>query len=133
MFISQLSSTEAESFMAIAVAVCQEDGVIHEEEQRLIESLAREANLLLTEPAKLGDWEKAAKEIKSRSARIACFAELVGIVKVDGDVSTEESQFLKKIALSWEISEEEILYIKNWIDRQIILIKDFSDFIQETI
>lgn len=132
MFLRSLSLKQKSAFLFLANELIIADQKLDTSEKNLSNDLITEMNI----------DEKNLPEVKTRydsisilntsMSRIIALIELLGIAHIDGDYCEEERKYLSDLAESLKISKEKLLYLENWVLRQISLFNEVKlMFIEE--
>lgn len=117
MFLNELNKKEAIAFVNLVEALANVDNVFTQNEKDLIDEYIEELDLNKEKIEKL-DFESAVKELERTTDRVKniIYFELIGLALCDGEYNKKEIQFLKGLAVRFNIStnkqQEFINYFK---------------------
>ena len=131
MFLHAMTKEERVTFVGLAKALVEADGVAHEAEKEMLRTISLEAGAALDDvsPRALDDTLPNAFAT-SRSRRAVVF-ELLGIAYADGSLHRGESTFIGALARQFSIAEEELIWMERWVARQLALASEAERFLEQ--
>ena len=121
MFLHILNETQQRAFLALAKRFIEADSRLSDEEHNLLELAYAETGLGFEEELPEGEVETLLQAFDSRPARAAALLEIIGIGHADNEFHPEESGFVRKMASSLGVSDEEVKAMESWVERQLAL------------
>lgn len=105
MFLNELNKKESIAFINLVEALANVDNVFAQNEKDLIDDYIEELNLDKANIQKL-DFESVVKELEGATDRVKniIYFELIGLALCDGEYDEKEIQFLKGLAVRFNIS-----------------------------
>lgn len=105
MFLNELNKKEAIAFINLVEALANVDSVFAQNEKDLIEEYIEELSLDKENIEKL-EFESVVKELEVASDRVKniIYFELLGVALCDGEYDEKEIQFIKGLAVRFNIS-----------------------------
>ncbi len=124
MFLHILTEPEKSAFLALASRLIGADADRADAEVALLAQLKAEMGIEADDLLESKDDITAiASHLLSHQSRVAALFELVGICHVDADYSAVEHDMIRELGRVWEITEEEIVAIENWVLRLMALMQ----------
>ena len=122
MFLAPLKPAQKRAFMTLATIVMRADGRSSRFERELMKTLTAEMGMpdtpndmdLVAAAAEFADWE----------SRVRAILELIGIARADCDFDKRESEVIRDIAKSFEITDGEFEILDDWVFRQLALARE---------
>lgn len=131
MFLHAMTRDERLAFIGLAKTIIEADGVTHEAEVNLLSAIALEAGTRAeTVPRRAIDTTLRDVFSTKRSQR-AVMLELLGIAYSDGELHERESLLINEIARQFRLTEDDVLWMENWVSRQIQLAADAERFLSQ--
>lgn len=128
MFLHHLSQEEKKAFLTLAKEFILVDGELSSEEEELVEIMQGEMGI--TEGYPQGEYSR--KELfdmfESRRSQIAAIIEMQGLGYANMEYHTQEKAFIHEMAESFDISDEELAEIDDWVVRQVALLYEANEF-----
>lgn len=118
MYLSELSVAERKHFLELAYSAMALNGSYKEQEKAIFESFTHECGMPSYQP-KLQDDINAVIKVLIRSEmknRRIVLVELFGIVMADGEYCENEIEFMRKLAVSFDIEEFELKRLQRWVE-----------------
>jgi len=132
MFIHKLAKDEQRAFFGLAKHLIASDGRIAEEEALALKQIEMETGLSSDgiAPCDATDAGVVAA-LSGKRARAATVLELLGIACADGEFHPAENAVIKSVAAALGVTDDELLWMANWVQRQIALTLEAETFFQE--
>jgi uncharacterized tellurite resistance protein B-like protein len=121
MFLSTLNQKQQEAFLNLAHSVVVSDGDLTTAEDVMLLDMRREMDLAPTKEAHYVDVDGADKIFDTRRSRIVALISLIRLGYADGAFEVEEKSFIKRLCNLFDISNEELSLLENWVRRLISL------------
>lgn len=132
MFLSYLNEDEKKAFLKLAKEFVMVDGEYSPEEEDLLREFAEEMNIRtdLAPILELGDIERQElfDAFGSRRSQISAVLELIGMGYADGEYCSNERSFIRQMADTFELSNEDLDRFEDWVLRQLHLFQEATTF-----
>ncbi|MDQ3071796.1 MAG: hypothetical protein M3Q97_00835 [Bacteroidota bacterium] len=128
MFLHQLNQEEKKAFITLAKEFIMVDGELSPEEEELLTQMMGE--LGITDGFKENEYtrQQLFGMFKNRRARVATIIEMQGLGYANMEYHTEEIAFIEEMAKAFDISDDELEGIDDWVVRQVALLHEANDF-----
>jgi hypothetical protein len=126
MYLSELSIGEKKNFLELAHYAMGLNGQFKEEEKEIYKSFVYECDLTsysLDKQEKIDTVIKVLAKSESKNKRIVLI-ELFGILLADGEVCSDEADYMDKVALTFDIQDYELKKIQRWVEAMNDLVKE---------
>jgi len=121
MFLSILNQQQQETFLNLAHSVVVSDGDLTTEENVMLLEMRREMDLVSTAKAHYVDVDGAEKIFDTKRSRVVTLISLIRLAYADGAFEVEEKSFIGSLCKLFDISNQELSLIENWVRRLISL------------
>ena len=121
MFLSTLTQQQQEAFLNLAHSVVVSDGDLTTEEDAMLLEMRREMDLASTIEAHYVDVDGAEKIFNTKRSRVVALISLLRLGYADGAFEVEEKSFIQRLCKLFNISNEELKLLENWVRRLISL------------
>ncbi|MCB9641133.1 MAG: hypothetical protein H6727_19705 [Myxococcales bacterium] len=124
MFLHYLNEREREAFLLLARDFVEVDGAYTQDEMNMMESFARELGVATKEiPSRPDPSERESlfRIFSSRTARSTVLLELLALAYADQNFCEKERSFLEAGAKIFDLEEEELRLMEDWVVRQLAL------------
>ena len=128
MFLHILNDTQQKAFLSLAKQFIEADSNLSSEEQNLLELMLAETGQSFDEEVPAEEVEALLPAFDSRQARAAVLLELIGVGHADREFCAEEDSFLRKVAGTFGVPEEELRAMEDWVTRQMALAQEVERF-----
>lgn len=128
MWLEVLTDAQRQALLRLAHNVIVSDGVLHPNEELLINEFRREMDLHQLEPIEYIDLKGLEATFDSRRSRSIAILNLIHISYVDGAFEIEEECLLRQLARQFEIDEPRFLLMDNWVRRMLALEQEARGF-----
>ena len=128
MWLEVLTDEQRQALLRMAHNVIVSDGVLHPNEELLINEFRREMDLHQLEPIEYIDLKGLEATFDSRRSRSIAILNLIHISYVDGAFEIEEECLLRQLARQFEIDEPRFLLMDNWVRRMLALEQEARSF-----
>ena len=128
MWLEVLTDEQRQALLRMAHNVIVSDGVLHPNEELLINEFRREMDLHQLEPIEYIDLKGLEATFDSRRSRSIAILNLIHISYVDGAFEIEEECLLRQLARQFEIDEPRFLLLDNWVRRMLALEQEARSF-----
>ena len=128
MWLEVLTDEQRQALLRLAHNVIVSDGVLHPNEELLINEFRREMDLHQLEPIEYIDLKGLEATFDSRRSRSIAILNLIHISYVDGAFEIEEECLLRQLARQFEIDEPRFLLMDNWVRRMLALEQEARGF-----
>lgn len=128
MFLSALSKAQKETFLRLAYNVVVSDGDLSVGEEVMMEEMRREMNI---DPAFTPEYleiDGVENLFPDHKSRVVVLIALIQLGYADGAFEIEEQSFVRVLSQSFNISEEDLAFMDNWVKRLLALQKEAQDF-----
>ena len=129
MWLEVLTDEQRQALLRLAHNVIVSDGVLHPNEELLINEFRREMDLHQLEPIEYIDLKGLEATFDSRRSRSIAILNLIHISYVDGAFEIEEECLLRQLARQFEIDEPRFLLMDNWVRRMLALEQEARSFV----
>lgn len=126
MFLGQLDERQKTAFLVLADKVIQSDGTVADPEETMLSFMKSEMGLPRASRPDGRSVEDAAAAFDTRAAKVAALLELIGLSMADGDFHDDEATVLKAITDAVGITHTEFEVMRNWVVRQLALVREAS-------
>lgn len=75
-----------------------------------------------------GDLETLAAAFETAQSRSVVLLEIIGVGHADADFSPEESDFVRRLATAFGISDAKVGAMESWVTRQMALAQEVEQF-----
>ena len=116
MWLSTLSDDQRMALMRLAHNVVVSDGLLDPNEEGMLNEFRREMELASTDVEYL-ELEGIESIFGDRQSRVVAILNLLKLSYADGAFEIEEECLLKEICRSFDINDDELLLLDNWIRR----------------
>ncbi len=131
MFLHELTSEEKKAFLTLAKEFIIVDGALSHEEERLIHVMKAEMGLENGYPEGTKSRAELYSMFKSRASRIQALIEMQGLGYANMEYHVQEKAFIAEMAQAFQISDELLEQIDEWVVRQVALLYEAQDFWSE--
>lgn len=131
MFLHILNDRQQQAFLAVAQRFIEADTHLAEAEQNLLELMYAETGLPFDTELPKGDFATLLEPFDSKQARAVVVLELIGIGHADEDFHADENTFVRQVAATLDISDEDVEAMESWINRQLALTQEVERFWQD--
>ena len=128
MWLEVLTDEQRQALLRLAHNVIVSDGVLHPNEELLINEFRREMDLHQLEPIEYIDLKGLEATFDSSRSRSIAILNLIHISYVDGAFEIEEECLLRQLARQFEIDEPRFLLMDNWVRRMLALEQEARSF-----
>ena len=128
MWLEALTDTQRQALLRLAHNVIVSDGVLHPNEELLINEFRREMDLHTLGPIEYIDLKGLERTFDSQRSRSIAILNLIHISYVDGAFEIEEECLLRQLARQFEIDEPRFLLMDNWVRRMLALEQEARSF-----
>ena len=128
MWLEALTDAQRQALLRLAHNVIVSDGVLHPNEELLINEFRREMDLHPLDPIEYIDLNGLEETFDSPRARSIAILNLIHISYVDGAFEIEEECLLRQLARQFEIDEPRFLLMDNWVRRMLALEQEARSF-----
>jgi tellurite resistance protein len=104
------------------------DGVLHPNEELLINEFRREMDLHPVKPVEYIDLDGLEVIFDSHRARTIAILNLIHISYVDGAFEIEEECMLRQLARQFDIDDGRFMLMDNWVRRMLALEQEARAF-----
>ena len=130
MFLCNLNSEQKQAFLGLAHQFISADGQLMAQEQTMLNAMKAEMGLTADVEAPASDLSELLKPFDSKQARATALLALIGLGYSDNDFHSNESEMIARMADTFQVSKEEILQMESWVVRQIMLVREATQFLQ---
>lgn len=131
MFLYSLSQEQKKSFLGLAHRFITTDNCLAPQEEDLLKIMTTEMGLSTDTEIPTLELPQLLTAFDTRQAKIAILLELVGLGYSDNDFHPEENGFVRQVADTFGILEDEIKAMENWVLRQMMLVQEAAGFFAE--
>jgi uncharacterized tellurite resistance protein B-like protein len=131
MFLHLFNEDQQKAFLVLAKRFVESDSTLSDEEHNLVELLYAETGLPFETELPEADNETLLQAFDGRQARAAVLLELIGAGHADREFHPEENAFIKKVAGTFQVSDDRLREMEDWIERQVALARDVEKFWSE--
>ena len=128
MWLEALTDAQRQALLRLAHNVIVSDGVLHPNEELLINEFRREMDLHPLDPIEYIDLNGLEATFDSQRSRSIAILNLIHISYVDGAFEIEEECLLRQLARQFEIDEPRFLLMDNWVRRMLALEQEARGF-----
>jgi len=96
--------------------------------EQILAGFRNEMNIEGSRPLPNWNFEDCAEKFYKPESKAKALIELIGFGHIDSNYSVEESEFVKKLALSFCIDENKLVEMENWVFRMNSLINEVNHF-----
>ncbi len=128
MWLEALTDAQRQALLRLAHNVIVSDGVLHPNEELLINEFRREMDLHPFGPIEYIDLKGLEGTFDSQRSRSIAILNLIHISYVDGAFEIEEECLLRQLARQFEIDEPRFLLMDNWVRRMLALEQEARSF-----
>lgn len=126
MFLGQLEDRQKEAFLVLADRVIRADGVVAEQEEAMLAAMKTEMGL----PSDMRPDDRSVEDVaplfSSRPSKVAALLELIGLSMADGHYHDDEAAVLESIKNSFNVTPAEYEVMRNWVIRQLALVREVN-------
>jgi hypothetical protein len=133
MFLQYLSEKEKKAFLTLAKEFILVDGELSPEEEDLVRIMKAEMEIEEGYPEGQISRQELFKMFESRKSRIAAVMEMQGLGYANMEYHTQEKAFVQEMAESFEIPDEELAMIDDWVVRQVALLYEANEFWKDQV
>jgi len=122
MYLNILQETEKKAFLQLAAHIIKSDKKIEDTEIAMFNAMKIELqfpNFNFVE--EFADIKSVCSNFKSHQSKIAVLIELIGLSYSDGEFAKEELEIISEVAQIFEIKEDLIIEIQNWVIKMVDL------------
>lgn len=127
MFLHHLSENEKKAFLTLAKEFILVDGVLSQEEEALINVMKAEMGIEEGYPEGQKSREELFREFKTRKSQIAAIIEMQGLGYANMEYHTAEQEFVQQMADTFNVNEEDLSKIDDWVVRQVALLYEANE------
>lgn len=131
MFLSTLNIEQQQAFLGLAHLFVGADGRLAPQEKAMLDVMKAEMSLPEDTEVPTDDLPNLLKPFDSKPAKVAALLEIIGLGYSDNDFHPQESVLVKSMAEGFNVPEDEILQMENWVLRQIMLAREATQFFEE--
>lgn len=131
MFLQNLSQKEKEASLIIIQKFIESDNEISSNETIILQQFEFETGINCSELNHSVSLEKMTKNFNSKKSKVSLLLELIGIGYADSDYSQEEKVMLREIAMLFDIKENELLKMEEWVKEMVELTQAAYSFMEE--
>ncbi len=128
MWLEALTDAQRQALLRLAHNVIVSDGVLHPNEELLINEFRREMDLHALGPIEYIDLQGLEAIFDSHRSRSIAILNLIHISYVDGAFEIEEECLLRQLARQFAIDEPRFLLMDNWVRRMLALEQEARSF-----
>jgi uncharacterized tellurite resistance protein B-like protein len=128
MFLNHLSLNEKKAFLSLAKEFILVDGELSPEEEDLVKIMKAEMGIEEGFPEGEKSRQELFKMFVNKRSRIAALIEMQGLGYANMEYHIQEKAFVKEMAETFGISEEELDRIDEWVVRQVALLYEANEF-----
>jgi tellurite resistance protein len=128
MWLEALTKPQREALLRLAHNVIVSDGVLHPNEELLINEFRREMDLHPVKPVEYIDLDGLEVIFDSHRARTIAILNLIHISYVDGAFEIEEECMLRQLARQFDIDDGRFMLMDNWVRRMLALEQEARAF-----
>lgn len=116
MFLNVLELPEKKAFLKLAHLVARVDGIINEDEEKIIATYLKEMQVPEFEFENL-PLDSIISFFEKESSKNIVFIEILGLIFADGTYSEEERVVLKQIKQAFGFTPEKYAQYKSWVQK----------------
>ena len=131
MFLQELSKSEQQAFLGLALAMIDADNVRAPEEITMLSDILREMELPLDTAIPKSDIEELSRSIERPRARALTLLELASIGYVDGKYVERERSLLRELSTLWNVDPLSIVEIELWGENRTKLVRNAMEIIAD--
>ncbi len=128
MWLEALTSAQREALLRLAHNVIVSDGVLHPNEELLINEFRREMELNPSRPLEYIELDGLEAVFDTHRSRTIAILNLVHLSYVDGAFEIEEECMLRQLARQFEIDDGRFMLMDNWVRRMLALEQEARAF-----
>jgi uncharacterized tellurite resistance protein B-like protein len=128
MFLNHLSQNEKKAFLTLAKEFILVDGELSPEEEDLVAIMKSEMGIQEGFPEGEKSRQDLFKMFENKKSRMAALIEMQGLGYANMEYHIQEKAFVKEMAESFGITEEELDRIDEWVVRQVALLYEANEF-----
>lgn len=128
MFLCNLNSEQKQAFLGLAHHFISVDGQLAVQEQAMLSAMKTEMGLAESIEVPKSEFSELLTQFDSRQAKITALLEIIGLGYSDNDFHSKESEIVEQMAKKFEVSIDEILQMESWVIRQIMLMREATQF-----
>lgn len=129
MFLSSLKKPEQKTaFMQLARSMMAADGVLHENEQSMLELMRRELDLPSDYHCQDLSVEQSLTHFETREEQTGVILELVALALADASIAPSEHDILQSAIRVFNYPSERVLSMEDWVRRYCELVREAARF-----
>jgi hypothetical protein len=128
MFLHYLSEPEKKAFLTLAKEFILVDGELSKEEEELVAVMKAEMGIQDGYPEGKISRQELFKMFNGKKSQIAAIIEMQGLGYANMEYHVQEKAFVKEMADSFGLDEEELNSIDDWVVRQVALLYEANEF-----
>ena len=128
MWLEALTNPQREALLRLAHNVIVSDGVLHPNEELLINEFRREMDLNPVRPVEYIELDGLEAIFDSHRARTIAILNLIHLSYVDGAFEIEEECMLRQLARQFDIDDGRFMLMDNWVRRMLALEQEARAF-----
>jgi len=128
MFLSSLTNEQKRTFFCLAHDIVVSDGELTISEQVMMEEMRREMNLDPELEAQYLPLEGVEQIFSTKRSRSTVLISLIRLAYADGAFEIEEQFLMRELCTLFEITDEGLLRMDNWVRRLIALEREANGF-----
>jgi hypothetical protein len=128
MWLEALTNPQREALLRLAHNVIVSDGVLHPNEELMINEFRREMDLHPVRPVEYIDLDGLEAIFDSHRARTIAILNLIHLSYVDGAFEIEEECMLRQLARQFDIDDGRFMLMDNWVRRMLALEQEARAF-----
>ncbi|MFA7122493.1 MAG: hypothetical protein WC212_00420 [Candidatus Delongbacteria bacterium] len=123
MFLQNLNFEQQRVFLKLANEIIRADGVLSPMEDNLLAELKLQLHANIVPATEIGKLEKI---FDTKKSKISVLTEIIGIGFIDNKFDLKEKKYVQKIGKELNLSQDEIKFCINWVDKQFDLMKEIK-------
>lgn len=129
MFLSSLKKPEQKrAFMQLARSMMAADGVLHENEQFMLELMRRELDLPSDCDCQDLSAEQSLTHFETREEQTGVILELIALAFADDSIAPTEHDILQSAIRVFDYPPERVVSMEDWVRRYCGLVKEAASF-----
>ena len=130
MFLNELNQDEKVAFMELAHLIANSNGILHENEKKMLDTYDREMSLDL----QISDLEELSLEkivpiFGSKRVKRIVFLEAIAVAFSDGVYHEEQKNLIEELKIAFQFSDEEYEEFRGWIIKMNALYAQANELI----
>ncbi len=132
MFLKRLDQIEKEAFVSLAVNAAKANGIVADEEYRMIEEYCEEMGIAFFDANNVKPMEDIIKLFSDSSDqhKKIVVLEIIGLMYADGGYDVEERMFVEKFAYGIGVSNDSVKKSEVTLVKYIDMTKDLLECIE---